>query len=342
MSRRVFIIAEAGVNHNGRLDLAKALVEAAHRSGVDAVKFQTFKTEKILTREVGIADYQRQNLGKVESQFDMVKRLELSYADFSDLQAYARNLGILFLSTPDESESLDFLCDNLDLPWLKVGSGEITNLPFIKQIAAKRRPTILSTGMCDLGEVEQAITILREGGCPELVVLHCTTNYPCPPEEVNLHAMNTLRNAFKVRVGYSDHTLGIEVPIAAVALGAEIIEKHFTLDKSMEGPDHAASLDPGEMTEMVRCIRRIEAALGDGIKRPNPSEQTTKLLIRRHIVSLRQLPAGSILSQEDLILKRSSNGIEPAFLSIVHGRKLLKPLEADSPLTWAHLLEGGI
>jgi N-acetylneuraminate synthase len=340
MSKPVFIIAEAGVNHNGRLDLAMQLIEAARAAGADAVKFQTFKTEKVMTREVGMADYQRQNLGRAESQFEMVKRLELSYQDFVKLRDHARQIGILFLSTPDESESLDFLCDTLDLSWLKVGSGEITNFPFLRQIAKKRRPTILSTGMCDLGEVERALIPFQEAGCPELIVLHCTTNYPCPPEEVNLHAMVTLRDAFKVRVGYSDHTLGIDIPIAAVALGAEVIEKHFTLDKSMVGPDHLASLDPVELGEMVRSIRRVEAALGDGIKRPNPSELQTKQLVRRHLVSARRLEAGTILCESDLTLKRASAGIGPECFELVSGRKLLASLEADSPLSWNHLFPG--
>jgi len=340
MSRPVFIIAEAGVNHNGRLDLAKELIEAAHTAGADAVKFQTFKTEKVMTREVGMADYQRKNLGSSKSQFEMVKQLELSHQDFRELQNHARSVGIQFLSTPDESESLDFLCETLDLPWLKVGSGEVNNYPFLRQIAAKRRPTILSTGMCDLGEVEAAVKLLQEGGCPELIVLHCTTNYPCPPEEVNLLAMISLREALKVRVGYSDHTLGIDIPIAAVALGAEVIEKHFTLDKSMAGPDHAASLNPMELGEMVRSIRRIESALGDGVKRPNPTEIKTKPLVRRHLVSARRLEAGTVLHESDLILKRSSAGIGPEYFGLIEGRKLLVTVEADLPLTWEHLFPG--
>lgn len=340
MSTPVFVIAEAGVNHNGSIELALQLVDAAKEAGADAVKFQTFRTEKVMTRSVSMADYQKQNLRQEGSQFEMVKRLELSYENFAQLKAHCIKVGIQFLSTPDEEESLDFLVDELDLPWIKVGSGEVNNFPFLEQIGAKQRPVMLSTGMSTLGEVERAVNTLRESGCPELVVLHCTTNYPCPPEEVNLRAMETLRIALKVRVGYSDHTLGWEIPVAAVALGAEVIEKHFTLDHGMEGPDHLASLDPPQLREMVSAIRRIEQAMGDGVKRPNPSEQRTKKMVRRRLVASRDLEPGHRLQTEDLQLKRAESGIEPEHLQIVLGHTLLAPLVEDRPLTWAHLMNG--
>jgi sialic acid synthase SpsE len=268
----------------------------------------------------------------------MVKRLELSYTEFKALEAHCRKIGIQFLSTPDEEESLDFLVDELNLPWIKVGSGEVNNLPFLRRVASKKRPVIMSTGMSTLGEVEAALTVLQREGAPEVVLLHCTTNYPCPLDEVNLRAMQTLREAFKVRTGYSDHTLGLVVPIAAVAMGAEIIEKHFTLDPTMEGPDHKASLDPDQLKEMVDAIRGVEAALGDGIKRPNASEDRMKPLIRRGIVGCRAVLAGSLLREEDLCLKRVTDALSPELLSLVLGRRMLKPLEADAPLTWNHLL----
>ncbi len=337
MKEKVFIIAEAGVNHNGDIGLAYRLIDAAREAGADAVKFQTFKTEKIVTRQAEMADYQKDNLGASESQFEMIKRLELSYEQFRELQAYCERTGILFLSTPDEEDSLDFLADELDLPWLKIGSGEVNNYPFLRRVAAKQKPIILSTGMSTLGEVEAAIRIIRETSRQELVVLHCTTNYPCPMSEVNLNAMLTLREAFKLKVGYSDHTLGIEVPVAAVALGAVVVEKHFTLDKNLEGPDHKASMDPGELAGMVRAIRNVELAMGDGIKRPNPSEEKTREVVRKRLVATRDLPAGKRLSESDLILKRANSGIFAEHVELVCGRVLREPVKADQPLEWSCL-----
>lgn len=335
----VYIIAEAGVNHNGKVELARQLVDAAKAAGADAVKFQTFKTEKILTRSAGMAEYQKENIGSDCTQFQMIRALELSCADFADLKVYAESIGIDFLSTPDDDDSLDFLADELCLPWIKIGSGEVTNLPFLRCIAAKQKPLILSTGMSTLGEVERAVRLLREATSQELVLLHCTTNYPCPPEEVNLRAMLTLKQAFNLRVGYSDHTIGCEVPVAAVALGAEFIEKHLTLDKSMNGPDHRASLDPLEFAEMVRQIRAIEKALGDGIKWPNPSEEKIKSLVRRRIVAARDLPAGTLLDWADLCFKRANHGIFVEQAEAVVGRTLNCAMEEDVPLEWS--LVGG-
>ena len=335
----VYIIAEAGVNHNGDVALARKLVEAAHTAGADAVKFQTFKTEKILTRNTGMATYQKENLGSDETQFQMVKALELSYDDFADLKAHAESIGIDFLSTPDDEDSLDFLADELNLPWIKIGSGEVTNLPFLRRMAAKQKPLILSTGMSNLGEVERAVRLIRGINSQELVLLHCTTNYPCPPAEVNLRAMLTLQRAFNVRVGYSDHTVGSEVSVAAVALGAELIEKHLTLDKDMEGPDHRASLNPTEFGEMVRQVRAIEQALGDGVKWPNPSEEKIKPLVRRRVVAAHDLLKGTVIHWDHLSFKRANEGIYVDQAEHLIGRRLNATLAEDTPFTWSCLGE---
>lgn len=332
--KNTYIIAEAGVNHNGDLRLARRLVQAAKEAGADAVKFQTFKTEKILTRRTSMAEYQKENLGSDGSQFQMIKSLELSYEDFAGLQAHATSIGIDFLSTPDDEDSLDFLANELSMPWVKVGSGEVTNLPFLRKIAAKQRPIILSTGMSTIGEVERAVRLLRDINQQELVLLHCTTNYPCPPQEVNLRAMLTLQQAFNLRIGYSDHTIGSEVAVAAVALGAEIIEKHLTLDKAMDGPDHLASLDPLEFREMVRQIRAIEMALGDGVKWPNASEERIKPLVRRRVVAASDLPVGTRLNWEHLCFKRADQGLYVEQAEALIGRQLNRPLCEDAPLDW--------
>lgn len=332
--KRVYVIAEAGVNHNGDFEIARKLIDAAKTAQADAVKFQTFKTEKILTRSASMADYQKENLGIEDTQFQMIKALELSYAHFAELQTYAESIGIDFLSTPDDEESLDFLADTLNLPWLKIGSGEVTNLPFLRKIAAKQKRMILSTGMSTIGEVERAVRTIQEVSQQELLLLHCTTNYPCPPEEVNLRAMLTLQRAFNTRVGYSDHTTGSEVPVAAVALGAEIIEKHITLDKSMEGPDHRASLDPCEFREMVQQIRAIEMALGNGIKWPNPSEEKIKPLVRRRIVASLNLAAGTVLSWDHLCFKRANQGLYADQADALIGRRLCQSISEDDPLEW--------
>jgi len=331
----VYVIAEAGVNHNGDPALARQLIDAAKAARGDAVKFQTFKTEKILTRTASMADYQKENLGSEDTQFQMIKALELSFAHFEELKAHAKAIGIEFLSTPDDEDSLDFLSDQMDLPWLKIGSGEVTNLPYLRRIAAKQKPMILSTGMSTLGEVERAVRTIREvNPGQELVLLHCTTNYPCPPEEVNLRAMLTLQRAFGGRVGYSDHTVGTEVPVAAVALGAEMIEKHLTLDKSMEGPDHRASMDPSEFKEMVRQIRVTEQALGNGIKWPNPSEERIKALVRRRVVASRDLPAGTVIEWPLLAFKRADEGIAVEHADQLIGSRLKVAVREDVALAW--------
>lgn len=330
----VFIIAEAGVNHNGDLNLAYKMVDKAKEAGVDCIKFQTFKTEKIISKNTEMADYQKENTNNNESQYEMVKKLELSYEDFRKIKNYCEQKEIIFLSTPDEKESLDFLVDDLKVSTIKVGSGEVTNYLYLKEIAKKNKEIILSTGMSTLGEVERALEIIREYNNKKVTLLHCTTNYPCPMEEVNLKAMLTLKEAFKTEIGYSDHTLGTEVAIAAVAMGVKVIEKHFTLDKNMAGPDHKASLDPKELKIMVEQIRNIEKALGDGIKKPNKSEEKIKKVVRRRILISKELKKDHVLTEDDLILKRSNSGIEADFIDLVLNKKLKIDMKEDSSLTW--------
>lgn len=327
----VYIIAEAGVNHNGKLDLALKLCDAAKEAGVDAVKFQTWKTENIVTAQARQAAYQTENTGKEESQYDMLKNLELSYDHFRTIQNYCKKIGIDFLSTPDEEESLEFLV-NLGLPLIKVGSGEVTNIPYLRKIGSQKKTVILSTGMSSLAQVATAYDTLLTAGAPSVALLHCTTNYPCPVDEVNLKAMCTLRDAFKCQVGYSDHTMGLEVPVAAVALGAEIIEKHFTLDRNMEGPDHKASLEPAELKLMVQQIRNIEAALGDGIKRPNKSEVENAKVVQKSILAKRPIKMGEVLSEENLVAKRAGAGISSVHWDVVVGTKALQDYDIDEPI----------
>jgi N-acetylneuraminate synthase/N,N'-diacetyllegionaminate synthase len=334
MFNRIFIIAEAGVNHNGDLELAKKLVDAAVEAGADAVKFQTFKAEEVATPDAERAQYQKNNMPeKEESQLEMIKRLELSYAQFRELYAYCRHKGIIFLSSPFDPESIDFLAE-LGVPYFKIPSGEITNYPFLRRIAGKKRPVILSTGMATLGEVEGAIQVLREAGATDITLLHCTTNYPALPEEVNLRAMLTMKQAFALPVGYSDHTMGIAVPIAAAALGAEVIEKHLTLDRNLPGPDHRASLEPGEFKEMVMAIRQVEKSLGDGIKGPAPGELAIMPAARRSLVAARDIAAGEIITESCLTAKRPGMGIPPNLWDVVVGRQARRDIAAGSIISW--------
>lgn len=332
--KHVYIIAEAGVNHNGRLDLALQLCDAAKIAGVDAVKFQTWKTENIVAESAPLAEYQDANThGENESQYAMLKKLELSYDSFVEIKAYCEKIGIQFLSTPDEEESLAFLT-SLNLPFIKVGSGEVTNIPYLRQIGSKRQTVILSTGMSTLDQVRLAYDTLLNAGAPSVSLLHCTTNYPCPYDEVNLRAMQTLKNEFRCTVGYSDHTMGIEIPIAAVAMGAEIIEKHFTLDKNMEGPDHKASLEPHELKAMVEAIRHIEVALGDGVKRPNKSELEVCKVVQKSIVAKKNIAVGEILNKGNLTVKRIGYGISAARWDDIVG----KPAQQDYKIDEAIML----
>ena len=327
----IYIIAEAGVNHNGKLDLALKLCDAAKVAGVDAVKFQTWKTENIVTASARQAAYQTANTGKEESQYDMLKNLELSYDHFRCIQDYCKKIGIDFLSTPDEEESLQFLV-SLGLPFIKVGSGEVTNIPYLRKIGACKKPVILSTGMSTLAQVATAYDTLLKAGATEVSLLHCTTNYPCPMDEVNLQAMVTLRNAFKCKVGYSDHTMGTEIPVAAAALGAEIIEKHFTLDRTMDGPDHKASLEPAELRLMVQQIRNIEAALGDGIKKPNKSEAENAKVVQKSILAKHPIKKGETLTEENLTVKRAGAGIPASLWDAVVGCRAIKDYDIDEPI----------
>lgn len=327
----VYIIAEAGVNHNGKLDLALKLCDAAKEAGVDAVKFQTWKTENIVTAQARQAAYQTENTGVEESQFDMLKKLELSYDHFRYIQDYCKKMGIDFLSTPDEEESLEFLV-SLGLPFIKAGSGEVTNIPYLRKIASCGKPVILSTGMSTLAQVATAYDTLLQAGAPTVSLLHCTTNYPCPYDEVNLRAMQTLKDAFKCQVGYSDHTMGTEIPVAAVAMGAEIIEKHFTLDRTMEGPDHKASLEPVELKLMVEQIRHIEVGMGDGIKRPNKSEAENAKVVQKSILAKRPIKKGETLTEEMLVAKRAGAGISSVHWDVIVGTTAIKDYEIDEPI----------
>ena len=330
-NQHVYIIAEAGVNHNGRLDLALKLCDAAKAAGVDAVKFQTWKTELIITKGTKKAEYQEKNLNNDDDQFTMLKKLELSYDNFQLVKQHCDEIGIQFLSTADETESLDFLV-NLGMPFIKLGSGDITNIPYLRSVAKYGMPVILSTGMANLSQVAIAYDALQEAGVKDISILHCTTNYPCPMNEVNLRAMQTMKEAFKCRVGYSDHTMGIEVPIAAVAMGAEIIEKHFTLDQNMEGPDHKASLNPEELKAMVSAIRHIEQALGDGIKQPNESEKKISKVVLKRIVASRPIKKGEILSEDNMTVKRSDNGIKASYWDVVTGRVAQQDYSIDEEI----------
>ena len=328
----VYIIAEAGVNHNGQLDLALKLCDAAKEAGVDAVKFQTWKTENIVTAQARQAAYQTENTGVEESQYDMLKKLELSYTQFEEIQQYCKKIGVDFLSTPDEEESLEFLMNTLRLPLVKIGSGEVTNIPYLRTIASYQKPVILSTGMSTLAQVATAYDTLLNAGAPSVSLLHCTTNYPCPYEEVNLRAMLTLKDAYKCQVGYSDHTMGIEISVAAVAMGAEIIEKHFTLDRNMEGPDHKASLEPQELKLMVQQIRHIESALGDGIKRPNKSEAENAKVVQKSILAKRAIKKGELLTADNLTVKRAGAGISSVHWDVVIGTQAQYDFDIDEPI----------
>ena len=331
----IYIIAEAGVNHNGRLDLALKLCDEAKKANADAVKFQTWKTEKIITKNLIQADYQSKNTGIVQSQFEMLKTLELKYDDFVEIKRHCEIIGIEFLSTPDEEDSLDFLIE-LGVPLIKIGSGDITNNPYLKYIGSKKMPIIISTGMSYLGDVERAYNILKDAGATEIAILHCTTNYPCPFEEVNLSAMKTLQQALKCTVGYSDHTLGIEVSVAAVAMGAKIIEKHFSLDKNMEGPDHLASLNPKEFTCLVQSIRNIEKALGNGIKEPNESEKKISQVVRKRIVAKQAITKNDVFSEINLAAKRSDMGFDVSNWNLIIGLKAQKDYIEDEPISFSN------
>jgi len=327
---KAFIIAEAGVNHNGDINIAKKLIDAAAEAGADAVKFQTFKAEKLVSKNAQKAEYQKQTTEKDESQFEMIKKLELDKAAHEELIAYCKLKNIMFLSTPFDSESIELL-NNFGMGIFKIPSGEITNLPYLRQIGKLGKKVILSTGMADMGEIEDAIDILVESGTAKegITVLHATTEYPAPFEDVNLKAMITIGKTFDVSYGYSDHTPGIGIPIAAAALGASVIEKHFTLDRNMEGPDHMASLEPDELKAMIKAIRNIENALGDGIKKPSPSELKNKEIARKSIVAAAVIKKGEVFTENNITVKRPGNGISPMRWDEVIGTAAQKDYEED-------------
>lgn len=336
----VLIIAEAGVNHNGDLNQAKALIDAAANAGVDLVKFQTFSADKIVSKSAQQADYQQRNTGSQDtSQYQMLKQLELSEAMHHELIAYCNQKGVEFFSTAFDVEGLAFL-NQLGFDCFKIPSGEITNYPYLKKLAEIKKPVILSTGMATLGEIEAALQVLTSEGLDrnDITVLHCNTEYPTPMQDVNLKAMLTIQQAFGVAVGYSDHTLGIEVPIAAVAMGASVIEKHFTLDRNLPGPDHRASLEPDELKAMVDAIRNIELAIsGHGRKEPSPSEVSNRIIGRKSVHSKKELKAGHVLKESDMVCLRPAEGINPMRWSELIGRTLNKDLKELTPILEKHL-----
>ena len=328
----VYIIAEAGVNHNGDMTLAKKLIDEAKKAGANAVKFQTFKAEKLVTKSAMKADYQTKNDKNSQSQFEMLKNLELTYDNFEELLHYCKEVGIDFLSSAFDLESIDFL-NSLGMPLFKIPSGEITNLPYLKKIALTGKQVILSTGMSTYGDIEDALEVLHENGAKDVVVLHCNTEYPTPMGDVNLRAMNSIKEAFNVEVGYSDHTEGIEIPIAAVTLGGVVIEKHFTLDKNMDGPDHKASLNPKELIGMVEAIRNVENALGNGVKSLSNSEKNNLDVVRKSIIADKFIAEGDIFTEENLTVKRPGTGISPMNWESIIGKKATKSFEEDEVIT---------
>ncbi|MES2808650.1 MAG: N-acetylneuraminate synthase [Bacteroidota bacterium] len=337
--KNTVIIAEAGVNHNGSMDLAKQLIDVAAEAGADYVKFQTFKSELVISKNAKKADYQIANTeDEVESQLEMVKKYELDKPKHIELINYSRERGIKFLSSPFDLPSIDLLLE-LGIEIFKIPSGEITNLPYLRKVAPLAKEIILSTGMCNLADIETAIDILLKNGASlnNITVLHCNTEYPTPFKDVNLKAMNTIGNAFKVKIGYSDHTLGIEIPVAAVALGACIIEKHFTLDKNLKGPDHIASLDPAELKEMIKAIRNIDLALGNGIKQPSESEQKNINIARKSIVAATDLKEGDVLRADNIYVKRPGSGISPLAWDSIIGKTVLRSFSADELLDMTYL-----
>jgi len=328
-----FIIVEAGVNHNGNIKTALKMIDKAKEIGASAIKFQTFKAEQLAKKDAPKAAYQNLQTKKSETQFEMLKKLELSRDDTIEVFNYCRKIGIECFSTPYGIESAKMLKE-LNVSAFKIGSGDVDNLPLLRTIATFETPVILSSGMSNLGEVEDAITWLQEGGCKELILLHCVTSYPAKFEDVNLNILKTFQQAFDIPIGFSDHTPGIAIPIAAVALGAKVIEKHFTLDKNMQGPDHKASLEPAEMKAMIEGIRATEKSMGNPIKRVLPNELEIKAVARKSIVAKIDIPKGTILKEEMLTVKRPGKGISPKFWDLVIGQQTRVDLKKDQQLEW--------
>lgn len=326
--QRTFIIAESGVNHNGDIEIAKKMIDAASAAGADAVKFQTFKAERIVAINAPKAEYQIENTNNTESQYQMLKKLEIDKETHLELMEYCREKNIMFLSTPFDIDSVHMLVE-LGIEIIKIPSGEITNLPYLREVARQKKKVILSTGMSNMQEVKDAVDILRQNGTEDITVLHCNTQYPTPMEDVNLRAMISMREELELPVGYSDHTQGIEVPIAAAAMGATVVEKHFTLDKTMEGPDHKASLEPEEFRKMVKSIRNIEKALGDGNKNITESEKDNLSIVRKSIVAACRIEKGELFTEKNLTVKRPGNGISPMKWDEIIGKVSDKTYEVD-------------
>jgi N-acetylneuraminate synthase/N,N'-diacetyllegionaminate synthase len=330
------IVAEAGVNHNGRVELARRLIESAADAGADAVKFQTFRAERLAVPQAAKAAYQQRTTGASESQLQMLRRLELPLEGYPELMALCRQRGVLFMSSPFDEESADFL-DDLDMPLFKIPSGELTNLPFLSHVARKGKPLIISTGMSTLEEVKTAFDTVVGEGNRQIILLHCTSGYPVDPEDANLMAMQTLAKTFGVPVGYSDHTLGTAVPLAAVALGARVIEKHFTIDRTLPGPDHQASAEPEELASLVQGIRSVEKALGHGRKEPAASEAAVARVARKSLVAAKDIPAGTKITADLLVLRRPGTGLPPAMRASVVGRTAREDIKAGTLLEWEML-----
>ncbi len=329
---RVFVIAEAGVNHNGDVDLAKKMVDAALDAGCDAIKFQTFSAEDMVTPKAPKAKYQKATSQAGESQFDMLKRLELSREDHEEIFAYCQKRQIMFMSTPFDTQSADFLFD-LGLEIFKIPSGEITNLPLLSHIAREKKPIIMSTGMTSMDEIVTAVKTLRAAGNKDLALLHCVSDYPAKPADVNLSFMKILEEKFGVPVGFSDHTLGIEIALAAVALGASVIEKHFTLDTDLEGPDHKISLEPEELKALVKGIRKVKAAIGEGMRRPTPSEMHTAAVVRKSLVAAVDIKEGTLMSEKLIAVKRPGTGLPPVLRSSLIGKRTRVSIPKDKLLS---------
>lgn len=329
--KHVFIIAEAGVNHNGSLDNAKRMVECAAEAGADAIKFQTFKAETLVCKNAQKAEYQKEATGNEESQFEMLKKLELTEEEYEELKRYCGEKHIMFLSTPFDLDSLRYL-NEIGIEIIKIPSGEITNYPYLREIGKLRKPIIMSTGMSTMAEVEEAVEVLQINGARDITLLHCNTQYPTPYGDVNLRAMLALKDKFHTEVGYSDHTLGIEIPIAATAMGATVIEKHFTLNRGMEGPDHKASLEPDELKCMIQSIRNVEQAMGTGIKEPTNSEYKNILVARKSIVARKQIQAGESFTEENITTKRPGDGMSPMRWNEVIGKTASREYGVDEKI----------
>ena len=330
---KTYIIAEAGVNHNGDRTTALKMADAAKKCGCDCIKFQTFCTEELVTKDARKAEYQVVNTKNDDSQFQMLKKLEFSFEDFEVIKQYCDKIGIEFMSTPFDCLSVDLL-EKIGVKTYKMSSGDITNKPLLQYVAKKGKPMILSTGMCTMDEVREAVGWIEECNNKKITLLHCTSNYPTPYDEVNMNAMTALDREFPYTVGYSDHTKGIVIPVMAVAMGAAVIEKHFTLDKNMDGPDHKASLDISELSDLVDAVRAVEAARGSGIKEPMTGEISTKTAARKSIVIKHALPKGTVLQLEDLTIKRPGNGIQPKYLELLAGKVLVRDLAEDTLISW--------